>query len=101
MIDADDIYEELKNVYDPELRINIVDLGLIYGIETERFPKIFIRITFTAPNCPVSEQILNDVRKTILKIRSIKDVIIDIVWDPPWTKEMMSEEGHLMLSFDM
>ena len=101
MINANEIREELKSVYDPEIRINIVDLGLIYDIDCSKLPEIKILMTFTAPNCPVSEQILNDVRNTALKIAGVEDVKIEITWDPPWTREMISEEGQLIMSFDM
>jgi metal-sulfur cluster biosynthetic enzyme len=100
MVDLAEIRDALMNVYDPELRINIVDLGLVYDIKAIDDAKIKVIMTFTAPNCPVSEQILNDVKTMVLSVDEVKGVEVEITWEPPWTKEMISEEGRLMMAFD-
>ncbi len=89
----------LKNVYDPEIPVNIYDLGLIYRIDILEDNVVDIEMTLTAPNCPAVDFIVEDV---IMKVEGIQDVTkvnVNIVFDPPWDKEMMSEEAKLELGF--
>ena len=92
------IISEIKKIYDPEIPVNIFELGLIYKIEVNEAKKVFIEMTLTSPNCPVAESLPNSVKENILKIDEINDVELKLVWDPPWTKEKMSEAAKLELN---
>ena len=92
------IISEIKKIYDPEIPINIYELGLIYKIEIINTDKVLIEMTLTSPNCPVAESLPNSVKNNILKIDEIKDVDLKLVWDPPWTKDKMSEAAKLELN---
>jgi FeS assembly SUF system protein len=92
-----EIVRVLKNVYDPEIPVNIYDLGLIYNINVDERNIAEITMTLTAPNCPLADDLLMEVRSRIGLINGIKDVNINLVFDPPWNKSMMSEEALLEL----
>ena len=92
------IIKEIKKIYDPEIPVNIFELGLIYKIEVIDNKKALIEMTLTSPNCPVAESLPNSVKENILKIDEIEDVELKLVWDPPWTKEKMSEAAKLELN---
>ena len=92
------IISVIKKIYDPEIPVNIYELGLIYKIEIKDESKVFIEMTLTSPNCPVAESLPNSVKENILKIEGIKDVELKLVWDPPWTKDKMSESAKLELN---
>ena len=98
MSKKDQIIEEIRKIYDPELPVNIYELGLIYDIkvEDEKFAKI--KMTLTTPNCPVAESLPKEVKDTIKEIKEVSDVDLDLVWDPPWDKSMMSEAAKLELN---
>jgi len=100
MSSPDDILFALKDVYDPEIRTNIVDLGLIYDVMVEDSTAI-ISMTLTSPNCPATPEIKNDVIRTAMKEDGISNVKLNIVWEPTWTPAMMSEEARLELGFDI
>ena len=89
---------EIKKIYDPEIPVNIYELGLIYKIEIKDGKKAIIEMTLTSPNCPVAESLPNSVKNNILKIDGIEDVNLKLVWDPPWTKDKMSEAAKLELN---
>ena len=100
MIDLKEkIITEIKKIYDPEIPVNIYELGLIYKIDVNDDKKVTIEMTLTSPNCPVAESLPNSVKNNILKIEGIKDVDLRLVWDPPWTKDKMSEAAKLELNF--
>ena len=92
------IISEIKKIYDPEIPVNIFELGLIYKIEVIDNKKALIEMTLTSPNCPVAESLPNSVKENILKIDGVEDVELKLVWDPPWTKEKMSEAAKLELN---
>ena len=92
------IIREIKKIYDPEIPVNIFELGLIYKIEIIDNKKALIEMTLTSPNCPVAESLPNSVKENILKIDGVEDVELKLVWDPPWTKEKMSEAAKLELN---
>ena len=92
------IIKEIKKIYDPEIPVNIFELGLIYKIEVINNKKALIEMTLTSPNCPVAESLPNSVKESILKIDGVEDVELKLVWDPPWTKEKMSEAAKLELN---
>ena len=99
MIDLKEkIIKEIKKIYDPEIPVNIFELGLIYKIEIIDNKKALIEMTLTSPNCPVAESLPNSVKESILKIDGVEDVELKLVWDPPWTKEKMSEAAKLELN---
>jgi FeS assembly SUF system protein len=93
------IIEEIKKIYDPEIPVNIYELGLIYKIEfDEKNKKVDIEMTLTSPNCPVAESLPNNVKENVLKVEGIDEVDLKLVWNPPWTKDMMSEAAKLELN---
>ena len=92
------IINEIKKIYDPEIPVNIFELGLIYKIEVIENKKVLIEMTLTSPNCPVAESLPNSVKENVLKIEGINDVNLKLVWDPPWTKDKMSEAAKLELN---
>lgn len=100
MVEKDDIYLALSDVYDPEIRINIKELGLIYDVEIEN-KKVAIKMTLTSPNCPASPEIKNNVQRAVMDLPGVEDVHIDVVWEPKWEPQMMSEEAKLDLGYDV
>ena len=92
------IIEEIKKIYDPEIPVNIYELGLIYNIKVNEEKKVKIEMTLTSPNCPVAESLPNMVKENILKIKGVEHVGLKLVWDPPWTKDKMSESAKLELN---
>jgi len=95
----EDIVRMLKTVYDPEIPVNIYDLGLIYGVEVNDDHNVTVTMTLTAPNCPAADFILEDVRLKLESIQDVKNVIVDLTFEPTWDKDMMSEEAKLELGF--
>ena len=92
------IVSEIKKIYDPEIPVNIYELGLIYKIEIKEAKKVNIDMTLTTPNCPVAESLPKMVKDNILKLEGVDDVDLNLVWDPPWTKDKMSEAAKLELN---
>ena len=92
------IIEEIKKIYDPEIPVNIYDLGLIYDIKVEDKNIAKIKMTLTSPNCPVAESLPKEVKDGIMQVEGIDNVDLDIVWDPPWDKGRMSEAAKLELN---
>jgi len=92
------IIEEIKKIYDPEIPVNIYELGLIYKLEVDEKNKVNIDMTLTSPNCPVAESLPNQVKETIMKITGVSDVDLKVIWEPPWTKDKMSEAAKLELN---
>jgi FeS assembly SUF system protein len=92
-----EIVNILKNVYDPEIPVNIYDLGLVYDIETDDQHNVKITMTLTAPNCPVADSLPIEIRDKVAAIPGINHVDINLVFDPPWNQSMMSEEALLEL----
>ena len=92
------IVSEIKKIYDPEIPVNIYELGLIYKIEIKEVKKVNIDMTLTSPNCPVAESLPKMVKDNILKLDGVDDVELNLVWDPPWTKDKMSEAAKLELN---
>ncbi|MEM3185440.1 MAG: iron-sulfur cluster assembly protein [Conexivisphaerales archaeon] len=94
---AERVLEALKVVYDPEIPFNIVDLGLIYELNLNEKGEVKVKMTVTSPGCPVGPWLLDEVRNACLSVPGITKVDVELVFDPPWTPEMMSEEAHKML----
>jgi len=89
---------EIKKIYDPEIPVNIYELGLIYNINIDEKNKVNIDMTLTSPNCPVAESLPNSVKENVLKVDGVSDVDLNLVWDPPWDKDKMSEAAKLELN---
>jgi metal-sulfur cluster biosynthetic enzyme len=87
------IYEKLKEIYDPEVGINIVDMGLIYSLDIAD-SKVAITMTLTSPGCPAGPQILSQVDSQVKTVAGVEDVDINVVWSPPWSPDMLSEEAR-------
>tara|TARA_Y100000590_G_scaffold253814_1_gene285092 strand:+ start:731 stop:1033 length:303 start_codon:yes stop_codon:yes gene_type:complete len=92
------VIEEIKKIYDPEIPVNIYELGLIYKIEVDEKNKVDIDMTLTSPNCPVAESLPKEVKDNIMKIEGVSDVNLSLVWEPPWDKDKMSEAAKLELN---
>tara|TARA_B110000438_G_C15445291_1_gene492216 strand:- start:112 stop:414 length:303 start_codon:yes stop_codon:yes gene_type:complete len=92
------VIEEIKKIYDPEIPVNIYDLGLIYKIEVDEKNKVNLDMTLTSPNCPVAESLPKDVENNIMKIEGVSEVKLNLVWEPPWDKDRMSEAAKLELN---
>ena len=93
----DKIIAEIKTIYDPEIPVNIYDLGLIYDINVDK-KKVKIKMTLTSPNCPVAESLPKEVKDIAMQVEEIEDVDLELVWEPPWNKDMMSEAAKLELN---
>ena len=93
------ILKMLKTVFDPEIPVNVYDLGLIYGIDIKEDGTCDITMTLTAPSCPAGDFLVEDIRQKVGSVEGIKDVNVNIVFEPEWTKDMMSEEAKLELGF--
>jgi probable FeS assembly SUF system protein SufT len=97
----DEIRENLKSVFDPEIPVNVVDLGLIYRVEIEEIDNrgrvAFVDLTLTAPGCGMGPVIAEDVKGKVMELPGIDEAEVEIVWDPPWTQDMISEEGKMEL----
>ena len=92
------IVEEIKKIFDPEIPVNIYELGLIYKIEVDEKNKVTVDMTLTSPNCPVAESLPNEVKENIMKVEDVSDVKLNLVWEPPWDKDKMSEAAKLELN---
>ena len=91
------VIAEIKKIYDPEIPVNIYELGLIYDISIKD-KDVSVKMTLTTPNCPVAESLPKEVKDSIMEIKEVKKVDLDLVWDPPWDKSMMSEAAKLELN---
>ncbi len=91
------VIAEIKKIYDPEIPVNIYELGLIYDININN-SEVKIKMTLTSPNCPVAESLPKEVKDSILEIKEVLKVDLDLVWEPPWDKSMMSEAAKLELN---
>ena len=91
------IVDVLKKIYDPEIPVNIYDLGLIYDINVFEDGKVHILMTLTAPGCPVADSIVREVKERVELVYGVKEAEVELTFDPPWTQDFISEEGKLML----
>ena len=92
------VIEEIKKIYDPEIPVNIYELGLIYKVEVDEKNKVNIDMTLTSPNCPVAESLPKEVKDNIMKVEGVSDANLNLVWEPPWDKDKMSEAAKLELN---
>ena len=94
----ENIIKEIKKIYDPEIPVNIFELGLIYKVEIDEKNKVSIEMTLTSPNCPVAESLPNEVKDNIMKVEGVTGVDLKLVWEPPWSQDQMSEAAKLDLN---
>lgn len=99
MIDFHEVRERLREVYDPELGINVIDLGLIYKLEEPQEGRLHIEMTMTTPGCPAHETLCEAVEWAAARAFGVAEVEVDVVWDPPWTPDRMSDEARRMLGW--
>lgn len=95
-----DIVLALRTVYDPEIPVNIYDLGLIYELRVDGEHHVYIKMTFTAPNCPMADEVLAQVREVVEDVPGVVSVDIDLVFEPAWDKSRLSEEARIALGMD-
>jgi FeS assembly SUF system protein len=95
---ASEIVAVLKTVYDPEIPVDIYELGLIYQIEVREGGVAYVQMTLTTPSCPAAELLPPEVEEKVRSVKGVTNVVLDLVWDPPWTREMMSEAARLQLN---
>lgn len=96
-----DVIKALKQVYDPEIPVNIYDLGLIYELVINKDHDVAIKMTFTAPNCPMADEVMAEVKTSVEDVPGIKSCNIELVFEPVWDKSMLSEEARLDLGLDV
>ena len=96
-VDREAVISALKQVYDPEIPVDVYELGLIYDIKIEG-TKVKITMTLTAPNCPIADEVVEQVRNGVFAVRAVSDVDVELVFEPEWTPERMSEEARLTLN---
>lgn len=94
-----EVIEVLKTIYDPEIPVNIYELGLIYEIKVHKDRSVYVKMTLTAPNCPVADILPQQVESAVGSIPDVEDARVELTFDPPFTPEMMSEEAKLTLGF--
>ncbi len=96
-ISAKEIIKKIKTVFDPEIPVNIYDLGLIYNLDIDKENNIVIKMTLTTPNCPVAGSMPESVGKAVSEVEGISSIKVELVWEPKWTKDMMTEDAKLAL----
>jgi metal-sulfur cluster biosynthetic enzyme len=99
LITKDQVYLQLKKCIDPEIPVNIVDLGLIYGVEIKKEKDVDIKMTMTTRGCPLHNTMVNDVKNSVSKINGVGNINVEIVWDPPWSIDKMDPKAREMLGF--
>ena len=92
------IITEIKKIYDPEIPVNIYDLGLIYDVKVDENKDVDIKMTLTTPHCPVAESLPKEVEDSVRELKDVNKVKLELVWDPPWDKSMITEAGKLELN---
>ncbi|MDR3366537.1 MAG: iron-sulfur cluster assembly protein [Prevotellaceae bacterium] len=92
-----DIVRVLRNIYDPEIPVSVYELGLIYEVQVGEQGKVEITMTLTAPNCPIADDIVNNVKEQVAQVPGVAEATVNLTFDPPWDKDMMSEEAQLQL----
>lgn len=93
------VVEALRTIFDPEIPVNIYDLGLVYDIEISPQGEVLIRMTLTAPGCPVAQSFPGTVESEVMQVPGVTQAAVDLVWDPPWNPDLMSEAARLQLGF--
>lgn len=96
----EDVVLALKQVYDPEIPVNIYDLGLVYELHINKEHEVSIKMTFTAPNCPMADEVLADVKYNVENTPGVKSCAIELVWEPVWDQSLLSDEARVALGWD-
>ena len=96
----EDVVLALKQVYDPEIPVNIYDLGLVYELHIDKARKVYIKMTFTAPNCPMADDVIAEVQHSVEDTPGVSGCEIELVWDPVWDQSMHSDEARVALGWD-
>ena len=96
----DDVILSLKQVYDPEIPVNIYDLGLIYELNINKAHEVYIKMTFTAPNCPMADEVMAEVRQSVELTPGVKSCEIELVFEPAWDQSLLSDEARVALGMD-
>ncbi len=96
-VTREEVLEKLKEVYDPEIPVNVVDLGLIYGVEVNDGNEVHVRMTLTAPGCGMGPYIAQQAEWAVSELEGLEDVTVEMVFDPPWTPDMLTEDGKVLL----
>lgn len=99
MVLENDVIETLKTIYDPEIPVNIYDMGLIYSVDVQEDGRVRVEMTLTAPGCPVAVSLPLEVEEKVRQVPGVKEAKVEVVWDPPWTPDRMSEEARLELGW--
>ena len=96
----EDVVLALKQVYDPEIPVNIYDLGLVYELHIDKARKVYIKMTFTAPNCPMADDVIAEMQHSVEDTPGVSGCEIELVWDPVWDQSMLSDEARVALGWD-
>ena len=96
-----DVVDVCKSIYDPEIPQNIWDLGLVYSVDVDEEKNVELKMTLTSPGCPVGPEFLNTVKTRVSGVKGVNKCNVDLVWDPPWSPEMMSEEVQTMMGIEL
>ncbi len=96
-ITKDQVLEKLKDVFDPEIPVNVVDLGLIYGVEVSDDNEVYVQMTLTAPGCGMGPYIAQQAEWAVSELEGLEDVTVEMVFEPPWTPDLLSEDGKALL----
>ena len=97
----EDVILAIKQVYDPEIPVNIYDLGLIYELNIDKKHRVFIKMTFTAPNCPMADEVIAEVKQGVEQVKGVKKCEIELTFDPVWDQSMLSDEAKVILGMDL
>lgn len=99
MATEEEVLDVLKEIVDPEIGVNVVDLGLVYGVDFPSPDEVSVRMTLTTPGCPLHDTITRSAEMAIESLSGVKAAHVDLIWDPPWTPEMLTDEGRRLLGF--
>lgn len=97
----EDVVLALKQVYDPEIPVNIYDLGLIYELVIDKTHRVYIKMTFTAPNCPMADEVIAEVKRSVEDVKGVEGCEIELTFDPVWDQSMLSDEARVILGMDL
>lgn len=97
----DNVILAMKQVYDPEIPVNIYDLGLIYELNINKAKEVYVKMTFTAPNCPMADEVIAEVKRSVEDVPGITGCTIDLVFEPAWDQSMLSDEARVILGMDL
>lgn len=97
----DNVILAIKQVYDPEIPVNVYDLGLIYELNISKDKDVYVKMTFTAPNCPMADEVIAEVKHSVEDVPGIKSCSIDLVFEPAWDQSMLSDEARVILGMDL